>query len=73
MHQEAFEEIKRTVSEEVILAYPIYVELVVIYTDASTKQLGAVITENNQSITFFSQNELMRRQNTQSLNKNCHP
>ena len=54
-HQEAFEEIKRTVSEEVILAYPIYGKLFVIYTDASTKQLGAVITQNNQPIAFFSQ------------------
>ena len=43
-HQQAFEEIKRTVSEEVILAYPMYGELFEIYTDASTRQLVAVIT-----------------------------
>ena len=53
-HQEAFEEIKRTVSEEVILAYPAYGELFVIYTDASTKQLGAVITQNDIPLAFFS-------------------
>ena len=38
-----------------MLAYPIYGELFVIYTDASTKQLGAVITQNGQPIAFFSQ------------------
>ena len=54
-HQDAFEEIKRTVSEEVILAYPAYGELFVIYTDASTKQLGAVITQNGIPVAFFSQ------------------
>ena len=45
-HQQAFEEIKRTVSEEVILAYPVYGELFEIYTDALTKQLGAVMTNS---------------------------
>ena len=52
-HQQAFEEIKRTVSEEVILAYPMYGELFEIYTDASTRQLGAVITQNRRPIAVF--------------------
>ena len=55
-HQDAFEEIKRTVSEEVILAYPAYGELFVIYTDASTKQLGAVITQTGILIVFSAKN-----------------
>ena len=54
MHQQAFEEIKRTVYEEVIVAYPVYEELFEIYTDAPTKQLGAVITQNGKPIAFFS-------------------
>ena len=53
-HQQAFEEIKRTVSEEVILAYSVYEELLEIYADASTRQLGAVITQNGRSIVSFS-------------------
>jgi hypothetical protein len=37
------------------LAYPDYSKVFKIYTDASSKQLGAVITQENRSITFFSQ------------------
>jgi hypothetical protein len=36
------------------LAYPYYSEVFEIYTDASSKQLGAVITQKNRSITFSS-------------------
>jgi len=53
-HQQAFDENKRTVSEEVTLAYPAYGELFEIYTDASTRQLGAVITQKGRPIAFFS-------------------
>jgi hypothetical protein len=37
------------------LAYPDYSEVFEIYTDASSKQLGAVITQKNRPIAFFSQ------------------
>jgi hypothetical protein len=36
------------------LAYPDYSKVVEFYTDASSKQLGAVITQDNRPITFFS-------------------
>jgi len=36
------------------LAYPDYSEVFEIYTDASSKQLGAVITQKNRPIAFFS-------------------
>jgi hypothetical protein len=36
------------------LAYPDYNKVFEIYTDASSKQLGAVITHDNRPITFFS-------------------
>jgi hypothetical protein len=39
----------------VILAYPDYPEVFEIYTDVSSKQLGAVITLDNRPIAFFSQ------------------
>ena len=38
-----------------ILAYPDYPEVFEIYTDVSSKQLGAVITLDNRPIAFFSQ------------------
>ncbi len=37
-----------------MLAYPDFTKLFEIYTNASTKQLGAVITQENRPIVFFS-------------------
>ncbi len=37
-----------------VLAYPDYSKVSEIYTDASSKQLGAVITQDNRPIVFFS-------------------
>ena len=54
IHQKAFESIKDLIARDVILAYPDYSQKFVIYTDASQRQLGAVITQNNRPIAFFS-------------------
>ncbi len=56
IHQAAFDGIKATIAKDVVLAYPDFLNLkpFEIYTNASTKQLGAVITQDNRSITFFS-------------------
>lgn len=56
VHQEAFDMVKRTLAEEVILAHPKYGEIFEIYTDASTRQLGAVITQNKKPLAFFCAN-----------------
>jgi hypothetical protein len=53
-HQKAFNDVKCTIARDVTLAYPDFDEVFVIYTDASTKQLGAVITQKNRPIAFFS-------------------
>ena len=52
--QKAFEEIKRIVSRETLLAYPNFNETFEIHTDANKQQLGAVISQNNQPVAFYS-------------------
>ncbi len=55
VHQKAFDLIKATMAKDVVLAYPDHSKVFEIYTDASSKQLGAVITQDNRPIAFFSQ------------------
>jgi hypothetical protein len=55
VHQRAFDHVKATITKDVVLAYPDFNKVFEIYTDASSKQLGAVITQDNRPITFFSQ------------------
>jgi hypothetical protein len=64
IHQIAFDNVKSTIAKEVVLAYPCFSKPFEIYTDASTLQLGAVITQENRPIAFFSQNSLARNLNT---------
>ena len=54
VHQIAFDNVKATIARDVVLAYPDYSKEFEIYTDASSKQLGAVITQGNKPIAFFS-------------------
>ena len=54
VHQRAFDHVKATIAKDVVLAYPDYSKVFEIYTDASNKQLGAVITQDNRPIAFFS-------------------
>jgi hypothetical protein len=54
VHQQAFDNVKATIAREVVLAYPYHSKVFEIYTDASSKQLGAVITQEDRPIAFFS-------------------
>ncbi len=54
VHQRAFDHVKATIAKDVVLAYPDYSRVFKIDTDASSKQLGAVITQDNWPIAFFS-------------------
>ena len=54
VHQRAFDHVKATITKDVVLAYPDFNKVFEIYTDASSKQLGAVITQDNRPIAFFS-------------------
>ncbi len=49
-----FRALKLAIAKEVVLAYPDFMKSFDIYTDASTKQLGSVITQDNRPIAFFS-------------------
>ena len=51
---EAFREIKKVISRKVLLAYPDFNEPFIIHTDASHYQLGAVISQNDKPIAFYS-------------------
>jgi hypothetical protein len=54
VHQIVFDNVKATIARDVVLAYPDYSKEFEIYTDALSKQLGAVITQGNKPIAFFS-------------------
>jgi hypothetical protein len=54
IHQQAFDNVKAAIAKETVLAYPDFSKPFEIYTDASSTQLGAVITQDNRPIAFFS-------------------
>ena len=54
VHQKAFDMVKATIAKDVVLAYPDYDKVFEVYTDASSTQLGSVITQSNRPLAFFS-------------------
>ncbi len=55
IHPQAFDNVKAINTKEVVLAYYLdFTKPFKIYTDASMMQLGAVITQGNRPIAFFS-------------------
>jgi hypothetical protein len=54
VHQTAFDDVKATIARDVVLAYPEFSQEFEIFTDASSKQFGAVVTQGNRPIAFFS-------------------
>ena len=52
--QQAFEEMKRVISQETLLTFPDFEKPFHIYTDASNYQLGAVIMQNDKPLAFYS-------------------
>ncbi len=54
IHQIAFDNVKATIVKKVVLAYLDFLKPFEIYTNASIKQLGAVITQENRPIVFYS-------------------
>ena len=54
IHQKAFEDIKKGMTQETILNYPNFNEVFEIHTDASDRQLGAAISQNKKPLAFYS-------------------
>jgi hypothetical protein len=50
----SIDNVKATITRDVVLACPDYSQEFEIYTGALSKQLGAVITQGNKPIVFFS-------------------
>ena len=46
--------VKKLISQDAMLSYPDWTKLFVIHTDASDKQIGAVISQEGKPIAFFS-------------------
>jgi hypothetical protein len=69
VHQVAFDSMKAAISKDVVLAYPDYTKVFEVYTDASQTQLGAVITQGNRPIAFFSRKLLSTMQQKCSVTK----
>jgi hypothetical protein len=63
-----FDHVKATIAREVVLAYPDYSKVFEIYTGVLSKQLGAVITQDNRPIAFYSR-KLSTMQHKYSVTK----
>eukprot|EP00804_Cyclotella_cryptica_P025335 CCRYP_012427-RA/>CCRYP_012427-RA protein AED:0.25 eAED:0.25 QI:0/-1/0/1/-1/1/1/0/106 len=59
VHQKEFDDVKTSIAKDVLLAYPDYSMEFEIFTDASSKQLGSVITQGDRPLAFFSRKLLM--------------
>ncbi len=49
-----FDDVKAAIANETVIAYPDFSKPFEIYTDASSMQLGAVITQDDRPTAFFS-------------------
>ena len=64
--QQNFEEIKRVISQEAMLAFPDFGKTFHIYTDASDYQLGGMIMQNDKPLAFYTRklNDAQKRYTT---------
>ena len=54
IHQKSFDEMKKVMAKETILNYPDFNKVFEIHTDASDRQLGAVISQEGKPLAFYS-------------------
>ena len=67
--ESSFKELKRMVSAEILMSYPYWKLPFIVHTDASDKQLGAVISQNNKPIDFFSRKLIKPQRNYTTTEK----
>ena len=67
---EAFSQVKQMILEEIFLNYPDWSKSFDVHTNASDKQLGAVISQYGKPIAFFSQRLSKVQQNFTTIDKN---
>ena len=65
-----FDNLEAAIAKETVLAYLDFLKPFEIYTDASSTQLGAVITQDNRPTVFFSRKLPQRNKNTVSQKLN---
>jgi hypothetical protein len=73
VHQRDFHHVKATIAKEVVLAYPDYSKVFKIYTNASSKQLGAEITRRTSQLHSLVGNSPLCSANTVSPKLNYLP
>ncbi len=74
IHQQAFDNIKATTAKEVVLAYPDFTKPFKIYTNASTTQLGAVITHFRGAfqVQCYQNRTPSHSQNLKGVSRECY-
>jgi hypothetical protein len=65
--KKAFDDVKAIIARDLILAYPVCSKESEIYTDTSSRQIVAVITQQNRPSAFFSGNKLSDTQQKYSV------
>jgi hypothetical protein len=73
VHQKAFDDVTATIAKEVVLAYLDFDKVFEIYTEASTKQLGSIITQAIGLLHFSAGNYLYNNRNIVSQKLNYWP
>eukprot|EP00978_Attheya_sp_CCMP212_P045379 scaffold343876_cov75-Attheya_sp.AAC.2 len=74
IEQNAFDNVKKMITRDVLLSYPNFNEVFDIHTDASSEQLGAVISQNKKPIAFYSHaNSIPLKRTTRQEKENFFP
>ena len=68
-HKKRFDAIKRVIGREVLLAYTDFNATFEIHTDASKLKIGAVISQNDKPIAFYSRKMNSAQQNYTTTDK----